>query len=94
VAVDFAATSGVHTGEDAAKLLLVGANVTMMASALLKNGIDHLKVVERGLTEWMERHEYESVFQMRGAMSQVHSESPAAFERAQYLKAITSYPVG
>lgn len=94
VALDFAATSGVHSGEDAAKLLLVGANVTMMASALLKNGIDHLRVVERGLTEWMERHEYESVLQMRGAMSQVHSESPAAFERAQYLKAITTYPTG
>lgn len=93
VKLDFAATSGVHTGEDAVKLLLVGANVTMMASALLKNGIDHLKVVERGLTEWMERHEYDSVLQMRGALSQIHSESPAAFERAQYIKAITSYPV-
>lgn len=94
VQVDFAATSGVHTGEDAAKLLLVGANVTMMASALLKNGIGHLKVVERGLTDWMERHEYESVAQMRGALSQIHSESPASFERAQYIKAITNYPAG
>jgi dihydroorotate dehydrogenase (fumarate) len=94
ISVDFAATSGVHTGEDAAKLLLVGANVTMMASALLKNGIDHLCVVENGLREWMERHEYSSVAQMRGALSQIHSESPAAFERAQYLKALTHYPLG
>jgi dihydroorotate dehydrogenase (fumarate) len=94
VQIDFAATSGVHTGEDAAKLLLVGANVTMMASALLKNGIDHLRVVENGLREWMEKHEYESVIQMQGALSQIHSESPAAFERAQYLKAITHYPMG
>lgn len=93
VFVDFAATSGVHTGEDAAKLLLVGANVTMMASALLKNGIDHLRVVERGLTDWMARHDYDSVLQMRGALSQIHSESPMAFERAQYIKAITSYHV-
>ncbi|MEZ4670595.1 MAG: dihydroorotate dehydrogenase-like protein [Anaerolineae bacterium] len=92
VEVDFAATSGIHNGEDAAKLLLVGANVTMMASALLKNGIGHLKVVEQGLREWMEKHEYESVTQMRGALSQIHSESPAAFERAQYLKAISHYP--
>jgi len=93
VHVDFAATSGVHTGEDAAKLLLVGANVTMMASALLRNGIDHLRVVEQGLRDWMEKHEYESVMQMRGALSQLHSESPAAFERAQYLKALTHYPL-
>ncbi len=94
VEIDFAGTSGVHTGEDAAKLLLVGANVTMMASALLRNGIDHLRIVEHGLTDWMERHEYESVAQMRGALSQIHSESPAAFERAQYIKAIMNYPMG
>jgi dihydroorotate dehydrogenase (fumarate) len=94
VEIDFAATSGIHTGEDAAKLLLVGANVTMMASALLKNGIGHLRVVESGLREWMEKHEYESVGQMRGALSQLHSVSPADFERAQYLKAITHYPTG
>lgn len=92
--IDFAATSGVHNGEDVAKLLLVGANVTMMASALLKNGIDHVGTVERGLKEWMETHEYESVMQMRGALSQIHSENPAAFERAQYLKAITHFPTG
>jgi dihydroorotate dehydrogenase (fumarate) len=94
IQIDFAATSGVHSGEDAAKLLLVGASVTMMASALLKHGIDHLRVVERGLREWMEKNEYESVTQMRGALSQIHCESPAAFERAQYLKAITHYPTG
>jgi dihydroorotate dehydrogenase (fumarate) len=91
IQVDFAATSGVHTGEDAAKLLLAGANVTMMASALLRHGIDHVRTVEAGLRAVMERHEYESVRQMRGALSQVHSESPAAFERAQYLRAITHY---
>ena len=93
VDVDFAATSGIHTGEDAAKMLLVGANVTMMASALLKNGIGHLSVVENGLREWMETHEYESVVQMRGSLSQLHSPSPAAFERAQYIKALTNYPL-
>ena len=93
VAIDFAATSGVHSGDDAAKLLLVGANVTMMASALLKNGIGHMATVEGQLRAWMEKHEYESVMQMRGAMSQVHSESPASFERAQYIKAITNYPM-
>jgi dihydroorotate dehydrogenase (fumarate) len=94
VEVDFAATSGVHSGEDAVKLILAGANVTMMASALLKNGIDYLRTVERGLREWMEQHEYESVQQMRGALSQIHCEDETAFERAQYMKAITHYPVG
>ncbi|MBK8139391.1 MAG: dihydroorotate dehydrogenase-like protein [Chloroflexi bacterium] len=88
---DFAATGGVHSGEDAVKLLLVGANVTMMASALLKRGVPHIKVVENELREWMERHEYESVAQMRGALSQINCEDPAAYERAQYMKALTHY---
>jgi dihydroorotate dehydrogenase (fumarate) len=91
VALDFAATGGVYTGEDAVKLLLAGANVTMMASALLKHGIDHLRVVEQELREWMDKHEYESVEQMRGALSQAHCEDPAAFERAQYMRALTEY---
>jgi len=94
VGVDFAATGGVHSGGDAVKLLLAGANVTMMASALLKYGIPHLRVVEQGLREWMEQHEYESVDQMRGALSQIHCEDPAAFERAQYMKALTTYSAG
>jgi dihydroorotate dehydrogenase (fumarate) len=94
LSVDFAATGGVHSGEDAVKLLLAGANVTMMASALLKNGIDHLAVVETGLRDWMTQHEYESVSQMRGALSQIHCEDPAAFERAQYMKALTHYMAG
>jgi dihydroorotate dehydrogenase (fumarate) len=91
VAIDFAATGGVYTGEDAIKLILAGANVTMMASALLKHGIDHLRVVEQQMRDWMEKHEYESVHQMRGALSQIHCEDPAAFERAQYMKALTQY---
>jgi dihydroorotate dehydrogenase (fumarate) len=91
IAVDFAATGGVYTGEDAIKLILAGANVTMMASALLKHGIDHLSVVEQQMRDWMERHEYNSVEQMRGALSQVHCDDPAAFERAQYMRALTQY---
>lgn len=91
VAVDFAATGGVYTGEDAIKLLLAGANVTMMASSLLKHGIDHLRVVEKEMRDWMEKHEYESVHQMRGALSQIHCDDPSAFERAQYMRALTQY---
>jgi dihydroorotate dehydrogenase (fumarate) len=92
--VDFAATSGVHSGEDAVKLILAGANVTMMASALLKHGIAHLSTVERELSEWMELNEYESVAQMRGALSQIHCADPTAFERAQYMRALINYPMG
>lgn len=88
---DLAATSGIHSGEDAAKLILAGANVTMMTSALLRNGIGHLSVVEHELRAWMERHEYESVAQMRGSVSQMHAEDPTAFERVQYMRALTTY---
>ena len=93
VNAQLAATSGVHHGEDAVKLLLAGAQVTMMASALLKHGIDHLRVVERELAEWMDLNEYESVTQMRGALSQINCPDPTAFERAQYMKALTYYRV-
>ncbi|NWF70542.1 MAG: dihydroorotate dehydrogenase-like protein [Chloroflexi bacterium] len=91
IKASLAATSGVHTAADVAKMLLVGANVTMMTAALLKNGIDHARVVEEGLRQWMTEHEYESVNQMRGAISQLNTEDPAAFERAQYMKALTHY---
>jgi dihydroorotate dehydrogenase (fumarate) len=90
---DLAATSGVHTGEDAVKLILAGATVTMMTSALLKHGVGHTRTVEQGLREWMTAHEYESVQQMRGSVSQMHAEDPSAFERAQYMRALTTYHV-
>lgn len=91
VGADLAASSGVHTTHDALKLLLVGANVTMMTSALLKNGIRHMKAVEAEMIRWLEEHEYESVAQMRGSMSQAHAQDPSAFERAQYMRALNTY---
>jgi dihydroorotate dehydrogenase (fumarate) len=94
IKADLAATTGVHSGIDAAKMILAGANVTMMASALLKYGIEHFGTVETELREWMEQHEYESVQQMRGSVSQMHAEDPSAFERAQYMKALTTYRPG
>lgn len=83
-----AATGGVHAAEDAVKLLMVGANVTMMCSSLMRHGIDHLRHVERELRDWMEAHEYESVAQMQGSMSQLKCSDPGAFERAQYMRAV------
>ena len=85
-----AATSGVHDAEDVIKLLMVGANVTMLCSSLLRNGINHLGHVEHGLVDWMEMHEYESVRQLQGSMSQQRCPDPSAFERAQYMRAVKS----
>lgn len=90
--LDFAATSGVHTAEDVIKLLMVGANVTMMASALLRHGIDHVRAVEQGILQWMEENEYESVNLMQGSMSQKNMRNASAFERSQYMRAISTIP--
>jgi dihydroorotate dehydrogenase (fumarate) len=83
-----AATGGVHSAEDVVKLLMVGANVTMLCSSLMRNGVNHLRHVERELRDWMEEHEYESVAQMQGSMSQLRCPDPGAFERAQYMRAV------
>lgn len=90
VACDLAATSGIHIAEDALKALMAGASLTQLCSVLLERGIDYLSVIERGMREWMEDHEYESVRQMQGSMSQQHCADPSAFERAQYMRAVQS----
>jgi dihydroorotate dehydrogenase (fumarate) len=91
IQADLAATSGIHTGQDVVKMLMVGATVTMLCSALLQRGIDHIRLVEQELAQWMEEHEYESVRQMQGSMCQYLCPNPSAFERAQYMRALTSY---
>jgi len=88
VKAGLAATGGVHSAEDVVKLLMVGANVTMLCSSLLRHGINHLRHVERELRNWMDEHEYESVAQMQGSMSQQRCPDPTAFERAQYMRAV------
>jgi dihydroorotate dehydrogenase (fumarate) len=88
---DLAATGGIHTAGDVLKMLMVGARVTMLCSVLLKHGIDQLRLIEAELRQWMEQHEYESVGQMQGSMSQIHCPDPSAFERAQYMRALTGY---
>jgi dihydroorotate dehydrogenase (fumarate) len=90
IQANLAATSGVHGPEDVVKLLMVGADVTMLCSTLLRNGISHLRHIEDGLLLWMEKHEYDSVQQMKGSMSQIRCANPSAFERAQYMKAVKS----
>ena len=88
---DFAITSGIHTSQDVIKGLMAGARVTMMASELLEKGLRRVGQVLNELVNWMNEHEYESVVQMIGAMSQKHCAEPAAFERANYMKMLDSY---
>ena len=88
---DLAITSGVHTSHDVIKGLMAGARVTMMASELLQKGVRRAGQVLGELVTWMNEHEYESVVQMIGAMSQKHCAEPAAFERANYMKMLDSY---
>jgi dihydroorotate dehydrogenase (fumarate) len=91
VKASLAATSGVHSAEDVLKLLMAGADVTMMCSALLKHGPAHIRRVLTDMEQWMTQHEYESVRQMKGSMSQKSVADPSAFERANYMKALTQY---
>jgi dihydroorotate dehydrogenase (fumarate) len=93
VDASLAASSGIHTAEDVIKMLMVGADVTMMTSALLKNGINHLRRVLRNLQHWLVEHEYESVRQMQGSMSQKSCPDPTAFERANYMRALNEYKI-
>jgi dihydroorotate dehydrogenase (fumarate) len=91
IGADMAVTGGIQTAEDAVKAVMVGAKAAMMMSALLKHGIPHLSSVLEGLKDWMEKHEYESVAQMQGALSQKSVSDPSAFERANYMKVLGSY---
>ncbi len=91
VNADLAVTGGVHTGLDALKAMMAGANVAMTTSALLRNGIEHSRFILNEMREWMEEHEYESVRQMRGSMSYQHVAQPAAFERANYMRVLRAY---
>jgi dihydroorotate dehydrogenase (fumarate) len=91
VKVSLAATSGIHSAVDVIKVLMAGADVTMLCSALLQHGPGHLGTVLKDLQQWMLEHEYLSVGQMKGSMSQRSIADPAAFERANYMRALNSY---
>jgi dihydroorotate dehydrogenase (fumarate) len=91
VSADLAITTGIHTSHDVIKGLMAGAKVTMMASELLQKGVRRIGQVLNELVTWLNEHEYESVMQMIGAMSQKHCAEPAAFERANYMKMLQSY---
>jgi dihydroorotate dehydrogenase (fumarate) len=88
---DMAVTGGVNSAEDAVKSLMAGARVAMMTSAVHKNGIGHLTRVRNGVADWMKTHEYDSVGEMVGSLSQRSVTDPAAFERANYMKTLQSF---
>jgi dihydroorotate dehydrogenase (fumarate) len=88
---DIAITGGVHTAEDVVKSMMAGAKVTMLASALLQNGIGYLRPLRNQLQAWLETHEYESIQQMQGSMSQKNVPNAKAFQRANYMKVLSSY---
>ena len=88
-----AATTGIHDHLGAVKLLLVGADVTMMASALLLHGPGRIESAIAGLTSWMDEHEYSSVEQLKGSMSWRGAPNPSAFERANYMETLASYEI-
>jgi len=91
VNASLAATSGIHTGQDVLKMLMAGASITMLCSVLLRHGIQQLRIIEQEMCKWMEEHEYESVQQLQGSMSQKHCPNPSAFERAQYVRSLQTY---
>lgn len=91
VPVDFALTGGVHTARDVLKSMMAGANVAMLASELLANGIYRLSDILADLRDWMAEHEYRSIREMQGSMSQRAVAEPAAFERANYMKALNTF---
>jgi dihydroorotate dehydrogenase (fumarate) len=91
LAVSLAASSGVHGPEDALKLLLVGADVVMTTSTLLKKGPAELGRLRAGIERWMAEHGYASIEQLKGSLSRENCPDPSAYERANYMRALISY---
>jgi len=92
IKASLAATSGIHRAADALKMLLAGADVTCLCSVLMRHGIKQIAVIEKEMATWLEQHDYESVKQLKGSLSQKNCDDPSAFERAQYMRAISTFP--
>lgn len=91
VDADLALTGGVHSGLDVLKAMMAGARVAMLASELIARGPERLADILAELQAWMQEREYESIAQMQGSMSQIAVAAPAAFERANYLQALSTF---
>jgi dihydroorotate dehydrogenase (fumarate) len=93
VDASMALTTGIHTPEDVVKAIMAGADVANVCSVLLQEGIGKVSDLVSGLRLWMDEHEYESVEQMKGSLSQKAVAEPQAFERANYMKVLLSMPL-
>ena len=91
IKANMAATSGIHTSDDVLKMIMAGADVTMLCAVLFQHGISKITGILEGVERWMEDHEYESIEQMKGSMSHKSVPEPAAFERANYMRVLKSY---
>lgn len=86
-----AATSGIHLPADVIKMVLAGADVTMLCSVLMRRGIEHIRELEEEIARWLQNHSYNSLSEIKGLMSQKNCADPSAFERAQYVRALSTY---
>ncbi|MEY2519704.1 MAG: hypothetical protein QOF24_1463 [Verrucomicrobiota bacterium] len=91
IGCSLAATSGIYQATDAIKMVMAGADVTMLCSALMRHGIPHIQRIEMEMTAWLEQHGHKSLGEIKGLMSQKNSPDPSAFERAQYVRGLSSY---
>jgi dihydroorotate dehydrogenase (fumarate) len=91
IRANLAATSGIYQAQDVIKLVMAGADVTMLCSALMRHGITHIQRIEMDLIAWLEQHQHKSLRELRGIMSQQNCPNPSAFERAQYVRGLSSY---
>ena len=91
IRANLAATSGIYQATDVIKLVMAGADVTMLCSALMRHGIQHIQRIEMEIGAWLEKHGYKSLGEIRGIMSQKNCPDPSAFERAQYVRGLSSY---
>jgi dihydroorotate dehydrogenase (fumarate) len=91
VRCNLAATSGIYQATDAIKMVMAGADVTMLCSALMRHGIPHIQRIEMEMTTWLKQHGHKSLGEIKGVMSQKNCADPSAFERAQYVRGLSTY---
>ena len=91
IRANLAATTGIYQAHDVVKLVMAGADVTMLCSALMRHGITHIQRIEMDLAAWLEQHGHSSLRELKGVMSQKNCPDPSAFERAQYVRGLSSY---
>ena len=90
IRANLAATSGIFQANDVIKMVMAGADVTMLCSALMRHGIQHIQRIEMEMAVWLEQHSYNSLSAIKGVMSQKNCADPSAFERAQYVHALST----